>query len=433
MPDKQNENKFMAMLERRGIVKKAGSEDSDNAKGSEEKASRPDVDLRAVLGSPTDDSPMITPAARQPVPGLLNPKFPEEQPQPVKLDRVDPRPILQDIPKPQPEEYTPSESVTQNVPELVSEPQEEYKGRVSSILNEILIPDEDAALRPVIHKITEPQEPSEPLPVIHDISEPQKLSEPLHMIDDIPEPQGPSEPLHMIDNIPEPQEPSEPVPIIYDIPKPEEPIEPAPVVYNIPVPEPIEPHIAAYTETEPVIFDFDSMKRDTGFEPPAVPFEPQQYEQPGFAPIIYEEKKPESYTDRYLDIDELYDVLAMKVEKTSSIYLVEEYFNTLPDTIPTESRREIVGKIIAASGFDYDRLTQDGVLRVRMLKEYAEKFTKYTSDYVSDCEAELDALEQKMMRVRRLIDERRDLHKKQFFTIEAEAQRLKSIITLLSG
>jgi len=157
-------------------------------------------------------------------------------------------------------------------------------------------------------------------------------------------------------------------------------------------------------------------------------------EKPGTEPT-HTPQRPhvENYTDRYLSINELYDALALRPRKTDSVYLIEEYLKTLPDSLPDSSRREIVNKIITASGFDYDLLMGDGVLRVKMLKEYAERFARHTDDYVAARNAELEALEQQIQRTRKLIDNRKDLHKKQFFTIEAEAQRLKEILTFISG
>jgi len=141
----------------------------------------------------------------------------------------------------------------------------------------------------------------------------------------------------------------------------------------------------------------------------------------------------ESYTDRFLDVEQLYEALALRSKRTDTIYLVEEYLKTLPDSLPDESRREIVRRIVAASGFDFDILLGDGVLRVKMLKEYAERFARHTDDYVMSRQYELDDLEQQILRIRRLIENRRELHKKQFFAIEAEAQRLKDILTFISG
>ena len=146
-----------------------------------------------------------------------------------------------------------------------------------------------------------------------------------------------------------------------------------------------------------------------------------------------EQQRPDNYTDRYLNVNELYEALALRSKKTDTIYLIEEYLQTLPDSLPDSQRRDIVGKLLSASGFDFDLLMGDGVLRVKMLKEYAERFARHTDDYIAARQSELDELDQQILRTRRLIENRKELHKKQFFTIEAEAQRLKEILTFVSG
>ena len=143
--------------------------------------------------------------------------------------------------------------------------------------------------------------------------------------------------------------------------------------------------------------------------------------------------QPVDLTAKYLAIEELFEALSLRAKRTDTIYLVEEYIKTLPPSLPDEAKRDIVGKIITASGFDFDLLMGDGVLRVKMLKDYAEKFAQRTDDYVSTFENELSELERKAASIRSMIDDRRELHKKQFMTIEAEAQRLKDILTFLSG
>ena len=321
MPDNPNENKFMAMLERKGIVRKAGSEDEQDAAEPVGENPRVDTDFRAMLGPNTDDAPKVTPAARQPVPGMINPVIPSAQPQ-----QSGQRPQQTAAPGyGQQPVGTPVSVRPQQPPQTVrqAEPEQSQFARQS-----------DAGL------------------------------------------------MQPIDT----QKPA------------------------------MQPGA------------FSVVKDDSSWdeEPFAGPLEPAGYDrQTGLT--------AENCTDRYLDIDELYEALSIRSKRTDTVYLVEEYLKTLPDSLPDESRREIVTKIVAASGFDFDLLMGDGVLRVKMLKEYAEQFAHYTDDYVSARNNELEELEQQILRIRKLIEGRRELHKKQFFTIEAEAQRLKEILTFISG
>ncbi len=137
-------------------------------------------------------------------------------------------------------------------------------------------------------------------------------------------------------------------------------------------------------------------------------------------------------TDQYLDAERLYDLFRMKSSGIDTIYLIESYISTLPETLPAELRRSIILKIIAASGFDFDRLLNDGIDRVSRLNEYSTQFAVRTEEIVERHNVEIDALERQMQQIREVINERKNLHKRQFLTIESEAQRLKEILDFIT-
>ncbi|MCL2080841.1 MAG: hypothetical protein FWH16_01930 [Oscillospiraceae bacterium] len=137
-------------------------------------------------------------------------------------------------------------------------------------------------------------------------------------------------------------------------------------------------------------------------------------------------------TDRFMEVEDIYRALALKTGGTDTIYLVEEYMRTLPDSLPAESRRAIIMKIVGASGFDFDRLLNDGIDRVTKLNEYAASFAQQTDKIVARHNSELDALEKQIQRVRELIGDRKNLHKRQFLAIENEAQRLKEVLDFVT-
>jgi len=310
MPEKRNESKILAMLERTGVIRKVGAEDGSLDTDS----SRSEPDIKPLFNTP-DNTIKVTPAARQPIPGMPSPVFPAERP----ADTI---------------EQTRYEEVEKT---------------------EVITAEEIPAYEP------------------------------------------------------------EPYVAVVEPPPPPPPPPPAPAPQ---VAAPVAP-----PKPTPVFGGLNPFRSNT-----------VQEEAPPPPPVLAERSpQPENYTDRFLDTDELYDALALRSKKTDSIYLIEEYLQTLPGSLPDVSRREIVGKLIAASGFDYDLLMGDGVLRVKMLKEYAERFARHTDDYIAARQAELDELDQQILRTRRLIENRKDLHKKQFFSIEAEAQRLKDILTFISG
>jgi len=312
MPDKQNDNKLMAMLERKGIVRKTDSEDKlpDSEPGAA--PLRPEEEMRAIFGLTSGEAQKVTPAARQPVPGISNPILPSERPQ----ESV-------------PTQTRPAESRVVDINR--AEPI-----RSTEVINAEQLQNANAPIS----------------------GQPQSFRTPQQTV--------------------------------------------------------FSGGDGSLSGGSPGNEYFES----------AGEFD---------APEFHQRTREDDYTDKYLEIDELYEVLSLKSKRTDTIYLVEEYLKSLPESLPDESRREIVGKIVTASGFDYDLLMGDGVLRVKMLKEYAERFADNTEEYVNARQAELDELDQQILRIRKLIDNRRELHKKQFFAIETEAQRLKDILTFISG
>ncbi len=136
--------------------------------------------------------------------------------------------------------------------------------------------------------------------------------------------------------------------------------------------------------------------------------------------------------DLFLEIEELYNQFHMKTSGVDTVYLIEEYIKTLPDSLPAELRRSIIMRIVQASGFDFDKLLSDGIDRVSKLNDYAAVFSSKTDEIVSSQNNTIAELERQIELVRASINERKNLHKKQFLVIENEAQRLKEILDFIT-
>lgn len=184
---------------------------------------------------------------------------------------------------------------------------------------------------------------------------------------------------------------------------------------------------------------FSSPRQDSRSAAPSAPvYNPPVPETPygisGEDHSLFWDASPEvgADTDQYLDIDRLYDLFNMKTKGTDTIYLIESYISTLPETLPAELRRSIILKIITASGFDFDQLLNDGIDRVSQLNDYSARFASRTEEIVERHNVEIDALERQIQQIREAINERKNLHKRQFLTIESEAQRLKDVLDFIT-
>ena len=191
-------------------------------------------------------------------------------------------------------------------------------------------------------------------------------------------------------------------PVVSAVPEPETTPEPAPV-FSAPEKE-------KYAYTTPSVSPLSSLS-DTFWDD--APAEPEAVE-------------------RYLEIDELYHLFQMKVGGIDTVYLLEEYIKTLPDSLPADLRRSIIVRIVQASGFDFDKLLSDGIDRVSKLNDYAADFATRTDVIVTQQNETISELERQIELVRAVISERKNLHKKQFLSIESEAQRLKKILDFIT-
>jgi len=333
MPDKKNESKFMAMLERKGIVTKVDSADNTIEPSPEKNEAAEKIELSSMFGHPNVKTQDAQFAPRQPVPGIITPTLP-----------ADNKPDENQTQQRPPERIVPIQTPTEQQPTAQAVPAQ--TPTESTTINKEPVPIETGQVD---------FNNSKTIQISKDISK-EVTSEEM--------PQG--------------------VDVMYT------------------------PYKAEGAQESPL--------QSIGTETPPV-----------------RETPVDRTTERYLDINEIYASLSLSSKHTDTIYLIEEYMKTLPGSLPEESRREIVNKIVAASGFDYDMLMGDGVLRVKMIKDYAEKFARYTEEYVAGQNVELEELERQMQRVKTLIENRRELHRRQFFTIEAEAQRLKEILLFISG
>ena len=334
---KQNESRFMAMLERRGIVRKV---DTDDASADDSNRLRADNDLLSLLEMSSDDSDasLVSP---QPVPGMPKPVFPSDRPASA-----------------QPSQAWPA-------------------------------------------KAAERKKPSADLPLAGEHQQRQPQTSPL------------------------PQEGAHGGSAAADR-------EQAKLMSSMETAA-SKPSPAAVSHKQRSLFSGDLPPLGPALQdeqPSVTPHSGSFLARP--APEIPPEPPPANHTERFLDINELFDVLSLNSNRTDTIYLIEEYLETIPESLPEEARRDIVSKIVSASGFDFSLLVGDGVLRVRMLREYAENFAKYTEDYITARQAELDELERQIINIRKLIEKRRELHKKQFLVIEAEAQRLKEVLAFVA-
>ena len=138
-------------------------------------------------------------------------------------------------------------------------------------------------------------------------------------------------------------------------------------------------------------------------------------------------------SEKFLSISEILKEHLANTPRGDSLYQIEDYVRTLPDMIPEASKRDIVAKIIVAANLDKNTMIDDGKKRIDILSEYAGNCSTATDSYVFSRLDEIDKLQERIDRLRDEIKVRHEMQEKQIAVINSEMQRLKTIISFLSG
>ena len=153
--------------------------------------------------------------------------------------------------------------------------------------------------------------------------------------------------------------------------------------------------------------------------------------EPDVPPILFETEEDLSLpsADDFTEVEEIYRKGCLKSGGNETIYLLEEYINTLPDTA---QKRELVLRLVAASGFQVDDLLNDGLARMALIDTFAAAFRNRTEDLLARYSTEAERLARCMELLGEMSEERRRLHQRQIEALADEAERLKAILSFLN-
>ncbi len=127
-------------------------------------------------------------------------------------------------------------------------------------------------------------------------------------------------------------------------------------------------------------------------------------------------------------VKEIYEALNIDMSDIGTIYMVENFINALPATLPQDVRRASLVALMQASHLDMKKLMGDGDERINTLMEYKNRFEESIGISVSDTEKEIARLNEEILKHKKHIEEKLALKEAQHFEIEFEVQRLMNII-----
>ncbi|MNB90977.1 hypothetical protein D3C81_634410 [compost metagenome] len=131
-----------------------------------------------------------------------------------------------------------------------------------------------------------------------------------------------------------------------------------------------------------------------------------------------------------IDIDTMYEKAGLQnLEK--SIFKVDEFGKILPDSLPSDVKRQSVIGILTTSGLQIDALKSDADQRIGSINSVMEQFTNQTVDILNVSQNEISELELRIDELKRTITDRKALQEKQEKIADDEIEKISGIVKFL--
>lgn len=136
----------------------------------------------------------------------------------------------------------------------------------------------------------------------------------------------------------------------------------------------------------------------------------------------------EKEVNKLLSVDEIYNRFNIENKKINTIFLIDSYVKALPETLPTDIKKQSVLNIIKASGMNVQELIKDGQDRVKVLGSFTSDVSAKTKSIIDEYEKEIGELLKKIDEYKNIINNRKNFQEEQKACIDYEVQKINNII-----
>jgi hypothetical protein len=177
---------------------------------------------------------------------------------------------------------------------------------------------------------------------------------------------------------------------------------------------------------ERFIDEDDQRQSEINREKERIEREIRQYEE------MTQNLKQSVQSERLYTVAQIYENKQLDYDKKRTIFMVEEFINALPESLPIEVKRESVKNIIAASGINLEVLMDDAYKRLETLNQELNMQLNVTDDIVRQSNAAIAELESKILEIKKQISERKKGQDESKFGIDYETQKILNIVEFIN-
>jgi len=140
----------------------------------------------------------------------------------------------------------------------------------------------------------------------------------------------------------------------------------------------------------------------------------------------------DSKQDRYMNANAIYKEAGLSEGGAGTIFIIESFADALPGSSSTEDRKNIIQRVLAASGTSLEDLINDGLERMEKLDEFWQNFQKRSNEICENAEQEILNMEEQISGCRHEINLQNRLLNEQNDAIKEEIKKIKRIIEFIT-
>lgn len=139
---------------------------------------------------------------------------------------------------------------------------------------------------------------------------------------------------------------------------------------------------------------------------------------------------PETLNTEQVTIPEIYQQFDITYD--NSIFKVKDFMKTLPDSLPTDTKRQTLLGVLTVSNLQIENLLEDAQIRINALNAVAEKCYTDTNEKISTNEQEIMKLMERIDVLKKENNDGKKLQEVQVTMINEEIKKINEITDFIN-
>ncbi|KZL93392.1 hypothetical protein [Clostridium magnum] len=138
--------------------------------------------------------------------------------------------------------------------------------------------------------------------------------------------------------------------------------------------------------------------------------------------------KLDSNHERNMHIHEIYDLYGIENSNVNTVFMLGNFINALPESLPYEVKKQSLMGIIAASNTNLRNLLSDGEKRLNALSKYTKEYNTSINNIIKEYNEEITKLNNLINTYNEEIHVKEAMLQEQSNTVQYEIEKINSII-----